>query len=204
MALINPTLVQFCEQTTQLFDQIPTDRKVKLQGLANYVQQKKEHAISVNVICTHNSRRSHIGQLVLKLGAYYYGIDHFQSFSGGTEATAFNPNAVAALKRIGFDITTHIAGPNPRYEVSFGTDLPKELLFSKVFNDDTNPTRDFAAVMVCSEADEACPFVPGAAARFSLPFNDPKAFDGKPEETEKYDEAVQLIGRDFLWVMSQV
>ena len=202
--MLNPSLVQFCEQTTKLFDQISPDRKSKLLELAKYIKQEKEHPTKVNVICTHNSRRSHIGQLVLKLGAYHFGIDNFQSFSGGTEATAFNPNAVAALKRIGFEITPQTEGANPQYLVSLGKGTPNEVLFSKVFNHEHNPSQGFAAVMVCTEADEACPFVPGAATRFSLPFNDPKAFDGRPEEIAKYDEAVQLIGRDFLWVMSQV
>jgi hypothetical protein len=32
--------------------------------------------------------------------------------------------------------------------------------------------------MTCNNADEACPMVFGAEARFSVKYDDPKAFDG--------------------------
>ena len=54
------------------------------------------------VICTHNSRRSHLGQLWLAIGADFFELPQLETFSGGTEATAFNPRAVAALHRVGF------------------------------------------------------------------------------------------------------
>ena len=47
-------------------------------------------------ICTHNSRRSHMGQLWAQVAAFYYGIEHVYCYSGGTEATAFNPRSVKA------------------------------------------------------------------------------------------------------------
>ena len=53
--------------------------------------------------------------------------------------------------------------------------------------------------MVCDEADSACPVViMGATKRISLPFADPKAFDGKTEEAAKYSERRDDIGRFML------
>ena len=52
--------------------------------------------------------------------------------------------------------------------------------------------------MVCDEADAACPVVMGAKKRISLPFSDPKAFDGKPEEAAKYSERRDDIVRFML------
>ena len=73
--------------------------------------------------------------------------------------------------------------------------------FSKRFEESPNPTEAFSAIMVCSEADEGCPFVPGTDFRIALPFKDPKAFDGTSQEEEKYDERCQQIGTEMLYVM---
>ena len=53
--------------------------------------------------------------------------------------------------------------------------------------------------MVCSDADEACPFVPGAELRLSMPYDDPKAFDGTPMEEAKYDERSRQIAREMFF-----
>ena len=58
--------------------------------------------------------------------------------------------------------------------------------------------------MVCSEADEGCPIVPGADFRLALPFDDPKAFDGTPQETQMYWERARQIGLEMLYVMKKV
>ncbi len=184
------------------FDGIPEPRKAILQRLADYIRERRPEARLV-VICTHNSRRSHLGQLWAAAAAAWYGIEGLESFSGGTEATAFNPNAVAALRRAGFQIERKTGGKNPVYGAAYSEEGPALEVFSKRFDDDANPARDFAAIMVCSEADEACPLVPGAALRLSLPFEDPKRADGTPEEQQAYDEACRLIAREFCYVMWQ-
>jgi hypothetical protein len=76
--------------------------------------------------------------------------------------------------------------------------------FSKQFSDPTNPQEDFCAVMVCSQADEACPYVPGAEKRIAIPYEDPKAFDGTPEETENYSERSRQIAREMLYLFTRV
>ncbi len=58
--------------------------------------------------------------------------------------------------------------------------------------------------MTCSEADEACPFVPGATARISTPYDDPKAFDTTPQQEAKYEERCQQIARETLYAFSLV
>jgi arsenate reductase len=58
--------------------------------------------------------------------------------------------------------------------------------------------------MTCSEADKACPTVKGATARIAVPYNDPKEFDGTPQETAKYDERCRQIATETLYIFSKV
>ncbi|RMF04107.1 MAG: hypothetical protein D6772_01105 [Bacteroidetes bacterium] len=156
------------------------------------------------VICTHNSRRSHMAQLWLAVAADYYRSPEIQTFSGGTEATAFNIRAVDAFRRLGFDITVKEESENPIYHISWKPGMKPYPAFSKKYDDYPNPKEQFAALMVCSQADEGCPVVTGCDFRLSLPFDDPKDFDGTDLETEKYDERLRQIGREMLFVLSTV
>ena len=45
--------------------------------------------------------------------------------------------------------------------------------------------------------------VSGAAARFGIPFEDPKASDGTPVETATYDDRCAGIAREMSWVMTR-
>lgn len=186
------------------FREIPPARQQALRRLAEWITKRlRQHqSADIVVICTHNSRRSHMGQLWLQVGAAWYGLKGVRVWSGGTEATAFHPNAVAAARRFGFPVERVGEGDNPRYELRL-PGMEPVVFFSKRFDDPVNPQRDFAAVMVCSDADEACPFVPGAAARFSLPFADPKEADGRPDQDEVYDARFAQIGTEMLFVMRE-
>ena len=62
----------------------------------------------------------------------------------------------------------------------------------------------FAALMVCTQADEGCPVVLGNDFRLSLPYDDPKAFDETALEAAKYSERARQIGRQMLYLLSQV
>ena len=66
---------------------IPADRKLLLDQLMSYIvdQKDKEQSINLNFICTHNSRRSHLGQIWAAVMADYYGVKDVLTFSGGTE-----------------------------------------------------------------------------------------------------------------------
>jgi arsenate reductase len=177
-----------------------------LNQLTEFVKQKHEarQVVNLNFICTHNSRRSHLGQLWAQAAAWYYGIENVKSFSGGTEATAFNPRAVKAMQEAGFAIVVQKDGDNPLYEVRYAEAASSITVFSKKYDDAFNPSKDFAAVMTCSHADENCPLILGAAARISLNYDDPKDFDGTALESEKYRERVRQIGREVLFAFSRV
>ncbi|MEL6925344.1 MAG: protein-tyrosine-phosphatase, partial [Bacteroidota bacterium] len=205
---LTDSLQRYIHNLEEGFGDIPAARKEHLQLLSNYLTAKYEQESDTPeliVICTHNSRRSHMGAIWLGAAADYYELPTLKTYSGGTEATAFNPRAVAAMRRAGFDIQVYAASSaNPNYHVSWTPDGPNHLAFSKKYDAEANPASDFAAIMVCNSADEACPFVPGADFRLALPFDDPKAFDDTPQEEEKYDERCAQIGREMLWVLKQV
>lgn len=206
-AKLTKKLTNYCTTLTEEFTQIPGERQADLQALGRYLFEKvkAEEEVKLTVICTHNSRRSHIGQLWFLVAAEWYGIDNLQAFSGGTEATAFNIRAVDALNRAGFKIGGTNSIDNATYGASWhrgSRPNAKTLMFSKKYDHSINPKENFAAVMVCSEADESCPIVPGAEARFSLPFDDPRYFDGTASEELEYDKACRLIARDIFYAVS--
>ena len=200
------SLQKLCQRLSDSPTSIEESRKVPLRKLANYLVHhlEKDQTTKVIVICTHNSRRSHMGQLALELAADYYGHPSIETFSGGTEATQFNGNALNALQEEGFKIDSPSKPQkNKKYQITWKEKMSPYIAFSKVYDDLPNPTRDFVAVMVCSEADEACPMVLGASQRISLPYEDPKAFDGSPEVLDKYKETFHQILREMLFVVNQ-
>ena len=200
------TLQPKIDQLIKAFDLISSQRKEALQELTRFVQNKMRvgKPVYLNFICTHNSRRSHLAQLWAQTAAHYYDIKNVFCFSGGTEATAFNPRAVKALQEAGFNITKTKEGDNPVYEVRFASEATHIIAFSKKYDDPFNHNKDFAAIMTCSDADENCPLVLGASARIALTYDDPKEFDGTPQEEAKYKERVLQIGREILYAFSQV
>jgi len=199
--------LKHCQNLEKEFDQIPLDRKDTLRSLSDYIAGKIENGETprVNVICTHNSRRSHLGSIWMAAAANYYKLPNIETYSGGTEATAFNKNAVDALKRAGFDISASEENTsNPKYDISWSDEMVPYQAFSKKYDDAPNPSKDFAAVMVCTDAEEACPNVAGADFKMSIPFNDPKVSDGTGKEVQTYDEACRQIGREVLFAFSRV
>jgi len=201
-----PALQKTIQKLVSEFELIPEDRKPIINDLTDFIRQKSRagEKIKLNFICTHNSRRSHISQLWAQTAAHYFGIANVQTYSGGTEATAFNPRAVKAMKGAGFEISVKQNGGNPVYEARYANGKPALTLFSKKYDDPFNPNSDFAAIMTCSHADENCPLVIGASKRIALTYNDPKDFDGTSQEEEKYSERVHEIGREILYAFSQV
>ena len=75
--------------------------------------------------------------------------------------------------------------------------------FSKKYDDALNPQSGFAALLVCSDAEEACPIITGASVRIALPYLDPKLYDGTAIESLKYAERRDDIGRLMMSVMMQ-
>lgn len=204
--LVRPALRSYLEARMSEFTAIPATRKAELRDIATYVAQRtgSGRPADLTFICTHNSRRSHMAQIWAQTAAAYLGIKGIRTFSGGTEATAFNPRAVRAIERAGFAVHQAGSGDNPIYRVGYLDRGSFMECFSKKFSDPPNPNADFCAVMVCSQADAACPFVPGATLRIAIPYDDPKSADGSEREAMAYDERCAQIAREMLFVFASV
>lgn len=196
----------YCDDLVNNFYSIKPERKILLEKISQYIQQKKqEHkTIQLVYVCTHNSRRSHFGQIWAQVAAHFYNIEDVQTFSGGTEATAFNINAINAIKRVGFDVKKTTETTNPIYHLYYDDTKKPIECFSKVYNDGANPTHEFAAIMTCSDAEENCPFIPGVELRIGTTYDDPKAFDNTPLQDAKYDERCKQIALETLYVFSKI
>ena len=206
MSKLLPSLQESVDKLVKEFGEISVERKQLLSELTGFIRSKvnSNQKVYLNFICTHNSRRSHIAQLWAQAAASYFEVRDVFCFSGGTEATAFNPRAVKAMQDAGFNIRKIKEGDNPVYETKFSDDAPPVISFSKKYDDSFNHNQNFAAVMTCSHADENCPLVLGASIRIAVTYDDPKDFDGTTLEGAKYNERVLQIGREMLFVFSQI
>ncbi|HEX6711715.1 MAG TPA: arsenate reductase ArsC, partial [Rubrobacter sp.] len=83
--------------------------------------------------------------------------DRFEVFSAGTEATRVREEAISVMAEIGVDISRQESKTLERY-----IDEPFDLV-----------------VTVCDDANEACPFFPGARERLHWSFPDPSRADGE-------------------------
>ncbi len=186
---------------------IPDDRKAELAKVANYIRERlsKSEPAKLTFICTHNSRRSHLSQIWAQVAAEYCGLVGVETFSGGTEATAFNPRAVAAMQRCGLKIVADDpAANNPRYSVTTSDSSTPQVCFSKAYSDPPNPSEGYCAVMTCSQADDACPLVMGCDLRMPIRYEDPKVADDTEFEAQRYDERSAQICSEMLYMMSLV
>ncbi len=109
----------------------------------------------VLILCTHNSARSQMAEGLLR----HVGGARFEVESAGTEQTRVNPFAIAAMREIGIDISSHTSKTLVRF-------LDEEWDY---------------VITVCDNANEACPFFPGAATRLHWSFEDPSAATGGDE-----------------------
>lgn len=193
---MNETLRSYLEARSR--EPIAKQRRPALLELAEALREGKTRLLFV---CTHNSRRSHFGQLWALAAARRFAFDRVETFSGGTESTAFHPHAIAAIERAGWKVVTRSPGANPRIELSTGDEA--QPVWSKRFDDAVNPHEDFVAVLTCSQADADCPVIAGASLRIALPYEDPKRSDGSGEEARVYDERCAEIAREMLWAFSE-
>ncbi len=193
----------YCEKLSGEFDKISPERKTILKPLSDYIQVQIDTQKSINLlfVCTHNSRRSHFGQIWASVAATFFGIQNVSTFSGGTETTRFNKNAIAALISLDFEISSDVDNKNPIFNLRF-TENQTIRCFSKRFDDAVNPTDNFAAIMTCADAEQNCPLILGADKRFGICYDDPKAFDDTPLQAEKYLERCEQIALEMLFVFS--
>jgi arsenate reductase len=115
-----------------------------------------EKKTRIQFLCTHNSARSQMAEGMLRALAG----DRFEVMSAGTEATLVRPLAIRAMEEIGIDISGQESKTLEVY-----LDQPFDYV-----------------ITVCDEANEACPFFPGAKNRLHWPFEDPSRADGSEEE----------------------
>ncbi|MBP9196870.1 MAG: protein-tyrosine-phosphatase [Saprospiraceae bacterium] len=187
-------------------ENISAERKEVLAPLITYIldKQSKGQTIRLNFICTHNSRRSHLSQIWAQTMAYHFGIKNVFCYSGGTEATAMFPKIGETLSNQGFDILNLSETSNPVYAVKYAQNEHPIICFSKEYNHAFNPSGNYAAIVTCNSADEACPIVFGAEARFPVKYDDPKAFDHTALMDAKYAERSLQIGEEMWYVFGQV
>lgn len=185
---------------------VSDERKEILKPLIDFIQSKLEQnePINLNFICTHNSRRSHLSQIWAQTMAEYFGIKNVFCYSGGTEATAMFPKVAETLTKQGFKIQKLSEMENPVYAVKFSENGHPLICFSKKYDDDFNPVSDFAAIMTCSNADQGCPFIPGAEKRIAVKFEDPKISDGTPGMDETYFNRSFEIASEMYFVFSKI
>jgi arsenate reductase len=204
-AAIQRTLGEFEGATESL----PAERMARLRGIAEWIRRQREQGREAHLvfICTHNSRRSQFAQVWAQVAAHKNGLNDVRAWSAGTEATAVAGPVIETLEAQGFrmdgagDFDIEGNRIQTEYLVNFDDAVSPVHLYSKTIDEPDNPAGDFAAIMVCSDADENCPFVPGAAVRFSLPFEDPKVSDGTADEAKTYFERSKEIAREMMVVM---
>jgi arsenate reductase len=107
-------------------------------------------------LCTHNSARSQMAEGLLRDLAG----DRLEAYSAGTEATHVRPLAIRAMEEIGIDISSQESKTLDRY-----LGEPFEYV-----------------ITVCDDANEACPFFPGATTRLHWSLRDPSQARGSEEE----------------------
>jgi arsenate reductase len=115
---------------------------------------------TVLILCTGNSCRSHMAEGFLKAAAG----DILDVQSAGSKPAGFvHPMAIRVMKEVGIDISLHRS---------------KHLDLFKGQNIET-------VIIVCGNADQACPIFPGQANRHHWGFIDPAHAQGSEEEVLK-------------------
>jgi arsenate reductase (thioredoxin) len=218
-ARLLPKIREHADFLTTSFDMIDETHRRAGQKLVDWVAKnyRPGQPLNVVVVCTGNSRRSILGATMGNVASAYYGMPEIRFHSGGTAPTAFNIRTVNALKEIGVEVVPtgkeaargEPQTANPVLVVRWSNPetggMPMEAIeYSKHYGDPTNPQQGFAALMVCGEADAACPFVKGATLRVSMPYLDPKIYDGRAYESANYAERRDDMARLMLSVMMQV
>ena len=184
---------------------ITEDRKIVLSNIVAAIAREysKNETVNLNFICTHNSRRSQLGQVWSFFAASYFNLN-INAFSGGTEVTAFYKNTVKTLQKVGFEFQlTDFSHQNPTYQISFNGNENRILGFSKLYSNPIN-TEPFMAITTCNNADTNCPFIPTASHRFHLPFIDPKHSDGTTKQEETYLQTSIQIAGEVYFIFSEV
>ena len=184
---------------------LAVERKTILLKVAEKVAKEYTNSkvVNLNFICTHNSRRSQLGQVWAFYAAHHFKLN-IHAYSGGTEVTAFYRGTVKTLQSVGFDFkVVDFSHQNPKYLISFNGSTDAILGFSKRFDNEANK-EPFIAITTCNNADTNCPFIPTAIDRFHLPFVDPKFSDNTSEQAEAYLKTNEQIAAEVSFIFNEV
>ena len=107
-------------------------------------------------LCTHNSARSQMAEGLLRA----LGQGDYEAFSAGTVATRVRPEAIAAMRELGIDITGQSSKTLEQY-------------LGGSFDD---------VITVCDQAHDSCPVFPAARHRRHWSIDDPSGVQGSDEE----------------------
>ncbi len=108
------------------------------------------------ILCTGNSARSQMAEGLLR----HYGGNRFEVESAGTKPSRVRPEAIAVMRELGIDISSHR---------------------SKSVDEFAGQHFDYV-VTVCDNAKESCPIFPSNAIRIHHNFEDPAALQGSEED----------------------
>lgn len=185
---------------------IDKNRKELLSDIAHKIADEyksNNNSVAINFICTHNSRRSQIGQVWTFFAAHYFDLN-ITAYSGGTEVTAFFRNTVKTLKSVGFTFDVkEFSHQNPVYQISFEGTEDYILGFSKTYDHKINKA-PYVAITTCDSADENCPFIAEASLRFHIPYTDPKHSDGTDKQEEVYLKTNQEIAAQVYFLFKKI
>lgn len=183
---------------------ISEERKALLLTAAEaiYNHYKEKGILQMVFVCTHNSRRSQLSEVLALLAAQQYNLS-VSTFSAGTEATAVHENTMLALKEVGVSYSTIQQENQVAYSLT-GKEMAEKTLFSKTLTHESLPTSDFFAFMTCDQAAENCPFVPGAVKRIPLTYKDPKVSDNTPEALATYGKTATQILSEMMFIFAQI
>jgi arsenate reductase (thioredoxin) len=129
---------------------------------ARRLRPMTENKPRVLFLCTHNSARSQMAEGVLR----NLGEDRFEVHSAGTGATRVRPLAVRAMDETGIDISGQESKTLERY-------------LGEPFD---------YVITVCDEANEACPFFPGAKNRLHWSLGTPRVPPGATRNAWRHSE----------------
>jgi arsenate reductase len=126
----------------------------------------------VLVLCTGNSARSQMAEGLLRHDAG----DRFDVESAGVDPGRVRPEAIAVMKEIGVDISTHR---------------------SKHVDEFAGQQFDYV-LTVCDNANESCPVLPGQGERLHRSFEDPAALQADEQQRLAAFRRVRDEIRDYL------
>ena len=104
------------------------------------------------ILCTGNSARSQMAEGLMRQEAG----EQFDVFSAGTKPSTVRAEAIAVMREVGIDISSHR---------------------SKHVDEFAGQEFDIV-VTVCDNAKESCPVFPARTLRLHWPFEDPAAVEG--------------------------